>query len=82
MEQDINTRYCRKCLHFDGDTLTCSAFPMGIPVDLLSGKVKHLSKFPEQVGKDVFVNSAEYWEKEGLQVHWMEFGGDIEVVGD
>ena len=68
----INTSYCNKCLNYDAENKSCSAFPNGIPAGLLSGKIKHLSKFPEQKGTDVFVNAREYWEKEGLEFHPME----------
>lgn len=79
--EDIKTRYCNKCLHFDADTKSCSAFPNGIPAALLAGKIKHLSKFPEQIGADVFVNARAFWEKEGLEMHPME-GIDDFIVGD
>ena len=79
--EDIDTRYCNKCIHYNADTKSCSAFPAGIPAGLLAGKIKHLSKFPEQIGNDVFVNAREYWEGEGLAFHPME-GFDDFIVED
>ncbi|RAJ24989.1 hypothetical protein [Pedobacter cryoconitis] len=79
--QDTNTRYCNKCLHFDADTKSCSAFPNGIPSALLAGKIKHLSKFPEQTGTEVFVDAREYWISQGLELHPME-GVDDFIIED
>jgi len=69
MNEPKNTSYCSKCLHYDADNMVCSAFPNGIPDQLLSGQIQHKSKFPEQVGTDVFVNEREYWESQGLEFH-------------
>lgn len=78
--ESINTSYCNKCLHFDEDSNTCQAFPNGIPSELLSGKVKHTSRFPEQVGLAVFINEREYWENEGLEFHPMAGVDDFELL--
>ncbi len=79
--ENINTSYCNKCLHFDEEKNACNAFPNGIPTDLLSGKIKHKSKFPEQEGNEVFVNERDYWIKEGLEYHPME-GIDDFIIED
>lgn len=79
MEEVKNTRYCSKCLHFDGGNNSCSAFPAGIPEPLLSGKVKHKSKFPEQEGTDVFVDAYQYWTDQGLTMHPMIGVDDAEI---
>jgi|GEM_PF-5348579 hypothetical protein len=79
MEEIKNTRYCSKCLHFDGEKNGCNAFPSGIPTDLLSGKVKHKSKFPEQEGNDVFVDAYQYWTDQGLKLHPMIGVDDAEI---
>ena len=79
--EDISIRYCNKCIHFDAGTLSCPAFPNGIPAGLLAGSIKHLSKFPEQIGTDVFINARDYWENEGLEFHPME-GIDDFIIDD
>jgi len=81
MIESKNTRYCDKCLHYDANAQSCPAFPNGIPDQLLAGKIKHILRFPEQVGKDVYVNSREYWEGMGLEFHPME-GIDDFIVED
>jgi hypothetical protein len=77
--EDLKTRYCNKCIHFDADNKACTAFPSGIPSEILSGKIQHKSKFPEQQGTDVFVNAREYFENEGLVFH-TTFGNDDFIV--
>ncbi len=79
MEQDKNTRYCNRCLHFNSDNNTCAAFPNGIPGKLLSGAIKHKSKLPVQVGTDVFVDGFQYWTDQGLVMHLMIGVDDAEV---
>lgn len=79
--EDINTRYCNKCIHYDAETLSCPAFPTGIPSALLAGKIQHKSKFPEQIGTDVYVNARDYWESEGLEFH-PTYGNDDFIVED
>lgn len=79
MEQDKNTRYCNKCLHFNGDKNACNAFPNGIPDEILSGKIKHVSKFPDQNGTDVFVDAYQYWTDQGLTMHPMIGVDDFEI---
>lgn len=79
--EQINTSYCNKCLHFDEETNSCNAFPNGIPAALLAGKIKHLSKFPEQIETDVFINAREYWESQGLEFHPLE-GIDDFIIED
>jgi hypothetical protein len=42
---------CKECIWFNNDTgNSCEAFPNGIPIEILTDKLKHISKFPEQVG--------------------------------
>ena len=79
--EDIKTRYCSKCINYDAENKACTSFPAGIPAELLSGKIQHKSKFPEQVGNDVFVNAREYWESEGLTLH-PTFGNDDFIEED
>ena len=33
--------WCEDCKHFNDDMDTCKAFPDGIPMDLLTGEVRH-----------------------------------------
>ena len=36
---------CNKCLHVADDGLSCDAFPGGIPMDILAGRVAHTTPF-------------------------------------
>ena len=73
-----DTRYCSKCINFENDNNTCGAFPNGIPTDILSGKIKHLTRFPEQVGDDVFEDRLEFLKSGGIDVTHEEQWDDIE----
>jgi hypothetical protein len=73
-----NTRYCEKCINFNQDNNTCSAFPNGIPVDILSGKIKHVTRFPEQVGDDVFEDRIQALKAIGIDTSLEEMYDDIE----
>lgn len=42
---------CGNCVHLDRITLTCKAFPKGIPVSLLSGDKKHREVWKTQKEK-------------------------------
>lgn len=72
-------KYCSKCINFNSDNNTCSAFPYGIPVDILSGKIKHVTRFPEQVGTDVFEDRIEFLKSGGIDVTHYEQWDDIEI---
>jgi hypothetical protein len=74
----INPKFCEKCINFNSDNNTCGAFPYGIPVDILSGKIKHTVRFPEQVGTDVFEDRLEFLKSGGIDVTHMEQRDDIE----
>ena len=43
---------CLGCAHYRYGT--CIAYPVRIPLDILSGQVDHMVKRPEQVGETVF----------------------------
>ena len=45
---------CAECVYFDLITMTCKAFPKGIPVSLLSGDKKHREPWKSQKNKIVF----------------------------
>ena len=75
----MNTRYCEKCINFNHDNNTCSAFPNGISVDILSGKIKHVVRFPEQVGNDVFEDEIEFLKSGGIDTTYLEQWNDIEI---
>jgi len=45
---------CNKCVHFIIDHFICSAFPKGIPVEILEGSEKHLKVLKNQDNKMVF----------------------------
>ena len=45
---------CTFCKHLIKDGLICSAFPEGIPDDLLAGEAKHDNVISGQVGNTVF----------------------------
>lgn len=74
---NINTKYCEKCVHFMSDTLSCSAFPNRIPSELLSGKIKHKSRFPDQIGNDVFENEIDFLKSGGIDVSDLERWDDV-----
>lgn len=38
---------CHKCIHIHEDSLTCDAFPEGIPGEILVGKFNHASEHYE-----------------------------------
>lgn len=75
MNKDI--KYCIKCINFNGDDFTCAAFPNGIPDQLLSGKIKHVSKFPEQIGDDVFLDKIQFLKDGGIDVSDLEQWNDM-----
>ena len=76
MEQ-IRIKYCDKCINYN-DNNTCSAFPSGIPIDILNGKLKHTVRYPEQVGNDVFEDELEFLKAGGIDVSLEELHDDIE----
>ncbi len=39
---------CFECIHYLGN-LTCEAFPMGIPDEILTGRVLEVKTYPERV---------------------------------
>lgn len=44
---------CKRCKHYIND-LKCSAFPAGIPDDILEGDNDHTEPHPEQIDDTVF----------------------------
>lgn len=78
MNMNIDDKYCSKCVNYNND-YTCSAFPYTIPVDLLSGKIKHTTRFPEQVGEDVFQDKIEFLKSGGIDVTHEEQWDDQEI---
>lgn len=76
---NINIKYCEKCIHFEGVDFACPAFPSGIPTEILSGKIKHASKFPEQVGTDVFVDEIAFLKAGGIDTTYLEEWDDVIV---
>ncbi|SDJ95679.1 hypothetical protein SAMN04487898_105148 [Pedobacter sp. ok626] len=75
MIKDI--KYCSKCINFNGDDFTCAAFPNGIPNEILSGKIKHISKFPEQIGDDVFFDKIQFLKDGGIDTRDLEEWDDM-----
>ena len=51
---DWFTSSCSSCKHFRRDDFYCSAYPDGIPDELLSGKEKHTEVRKDQIGNTVF----------------------------
>jgi hypothetical protein len=45
---------CMWCEYLKFDGLTCSAFPDGIPIDILSGGIMHDMVLPNQTGVITF----------------------------
>jgi hypothetical protein len=45
---------CQKCKHYDREKVNCSAFPKGIPFEILEGDNNHSKPLPEQKNKIVF----------------------------
>lgn len=45
---------CMDCKHLKDGTLTCPAFPKGIPMNVLSNKVDHDKVLDGQTGTDVY----------------------------
>jgi len=45
---------CGRCKHLDSIELSCKAFPKGVPMALLSGKISHDLVLPNQIGQSVF----------------------------
>lgn len=41
---------CLKCEHFDEYQITCTAYPEGIPQDIIEGKVHHDKSYPGDNG--------------------------------
>ena len=37
---------CRRCMFWFSDTLTCVAFPRGIPADIADGRFDHAKSYP------------------------------------
>ncbi|WP_316817294.1 hypothetical protein [Pedobacter nyackensis] len=75
MNKDI--KYCSKCINFNGDDFACVAFPNGIPNEILSGKIKHVSKFPEQMGDDVFLDKIQFLKDGGIDTSDLEQWNDM-----
>ncbi len=55
--QDSNLRgismgacQCNQCRHVSDNGMTCAAFPQGIPIPILSGKVQHTKPYPGDHG--------------------------------
>jgi len=46
----VNGAECNKCRHVSDDGLYCKAFPDGIPMEILSGKVQHRTSHPGDNG--------------------------------
>jgi hypothetical protein len=41
---------CNRCLHYRANTVTCAAFPKGVPTIILLGKFIHTEPFPGDQG--------------------------------
>jgi hypothetical protein len=49
----MEIQLCNLCKHYLG-SLTCTAFPAGIPEEILNGENNHSEPLPEQLNKVVF----------------------------
>lgn len=79
--EPIRIKYCHKCINYN-DNKTCSAFPNGIPIDILTGKLKHTVKFPEQVGDDVFEDEITFLKSGGIDTTYLEQYRDDQIIED
>ena len=41
---------CDRCLHYKADTVSCTAFPEGVPSVILVGQFNHMTPFPGDHG--------------------------------
>lgn len=60
LEQIKREAGCRACRHFQG--LTCTAFPRGIPSEIMGGRVSHDQPYQGDSGIQWELNEA--WAKE------------------
>lgn len=77
---NIEVTYCTKCLHYNSEDQTCNAFPNQIPKEILTGKLKHSTKYPEQVGNDVFEDRIKWMKENGLDTTYEDYPDDIIYV--
>lgn len=55
----IGNTQCERCRNHRPGTLTCEAFPSGIPADVLENERLHLEVFLDQVGTATWKSDGE-----------------------
>lgn len=78
---NVEVTYCNKCLHYNNEDQTCNAFPSQIPPEVLTGKLKHKTKFPEQEGNDVFEDRIKWMQENGLDTTYDDYPDDVVYMG-
>ena len=47
---DMESPICNQCVHYIKNTTTCSAYPIGIPFQILTNLANHKKPFPGDNG--------------------------------
>ena len=48
--ESVKVPICNKCMYYIKGTITCKAFPKGIPEVILDGRNQHINPFPGDDG--------------------------------
>ena len=48
--EDLDSPICNKCFHYKKRTLVCTAYPNGIPFQILQNLADHTKPYPEDNG--------------------------------